>query len=122
MHSMTPFKDEENTLAIDFDGVIHKNSKGFHDGTIYDDLIEGTKEALEELSKKYRLVIFSAKARKDRPLINDKTGIQLIWEYLHKHELDSYVDTVTSEKPRAFAYIDDRGIRFTNWKDCLNSL
>ena len=23
-------------VAIDFDGVVHGNSKGFHDGTVYD--------------------------------------------------------------------------------------
>ena len=28
-------------LGLDFDGVIHKNSKGFHDGTIYDEPLDG---------------------------------------------------------------------------------
>ena len=41
--------EEKNTIAIDFDGVIHKNSKGFHDGTIYDEPIEGVKKGLEYL-------------------------------------------------------------------------
>ena len=30
-------KENKNIIAIDFDGVIHKSSRGFHDGTIYDD-------------------------------------------------------------------------------------
>ena len=28
---------EKSHLGLDFDGGIHKNSKGFHDGTIYDE-------------------------------------------------------------------------------------
>ena len=38
---MNGFADENTQIGIDFDGVIHKNSKGFHDGTIYDEPIEG---------------------------------------------------------------------------------
>ena len=62
--------EDNNTIAIDFDGVIHKNSKGFHDGTIYDEPIEDVKKGLEYLSKSYKLVIYSCKANPNRPLIN----------------------------------------------------
>ena len=41
--------EEKNIIAIDFDGVIHKNSKGFHDGTIYDEPIEGVIKGLDYL-------------------------------------------------------------------------
>lgn len=109
-------------LAIDFDGVIHKNSKGFYDGTIYDDPIPGTKEALEFLSKKYTLVIYTCKALPERPLINGKTGIELIWEWLKKHDLDQYISDITGKKIRAAFYIDDKAIKFNNWKDTLNEI
>ena len=72
---------ESKVLAIDFDGVIHRNSLGFHDGTVYDDPIEGSLEALRDLSKDYEIVIFSCKALEDRPLVNGKTGIELIEEH-----------------------------------------
>jgi len=106
-------------IGIDFDGVIHKNSKGFHDGTVYDDPVDGVNEALELLSKKFNLVIYTCKANVDRPLINGKTGIQMIWEWLKKYNLDEYISEVTDKKPRALFYIDDKAITFTTWKDVL---
>lgn len=116
------YPDELVNLAIDFDGVIHKNSKGYHDGTIYDEPIEGVAEALKQLSDEYTLIVYSAKARKDRGLINGKTGIQLIWEWLKKYDLDQYISQVTAEKPRAQAYIDDKAIAFTSWDSCFKEL
>ena len=50
---MNGFADENTQIGIDFDGVIHKNSKGFYDGTIYDDPIEGVEEALKAIAEHY---------------------------------------------------------------------
>ena len=116
------FPDEKINLGIDFDGVIHKNSKGYHDGTCYDDPVDGVEEALKTLSEKYDLICYTAKARSDRGLVNGKTGSHLVWEWLVKHGLDKYIKSITAEKPRAVAYIDDKGIRFTDWNSCLNEL
>lgn len=115
---------EENTnqIAIDFDGVIHGNSKGFYDGTVYDEPIEGAVQAIKKLAKKYTVVIFTAKAKKDRPLVNGMTGEELVWEWLVKYKIDSYIKEVTSEKPRAICYIDDKGVRFESWEQTLNFL
>lgn len=110
---------ESKVLAIDFDGVIHRNSLGFHDGTVYDDPIEGSLEALRDLSKDYEIVIFSCKALEDRPLVNGKTGIELIEEWLQEHGVLQYVKEVTFKKPRAYLYIDDKGYRFENWEDSV---
>ena len=109
-------------LAIDFDGVIHKNSKGFYDGTVYDEPMPGAIEAIKQLSKKYDIVVFSAKAKPDRPMVNGKTGAELIWDWLGKYNLIPYIKQVTSEKPRAVAYIDDKAIHFTNWEITLNEI
>lgn len=116
------YPDEEVNLGIDFDGVIHNNDKGFYDGTIYGDPIEGTEDALKTLADKYTLICYTAKAKPDRMLINGKTGTELVWEWLKKHKFDKYISKVTSEKPRAVAYIDDKVIRFSNWDHCLVSL
>ena len=113
------FPDETSQIGIDFDGVIHKNSLGFHDGTIYDDPIEGSLEAIKKISEVYEIIVFSAKARKDRMLVNGKSGIQLIEEWLQAHGFMEYIKEVTAEKPRAVAYIDDKAFRFKNWKETV---
>ena len=113
------FPDEVINIAIDFDGVIHKNSKGYYDGTIYDEPVPGSFEALEEISKKYNIIVCTCKAKPDRGLINGKTGIEMVWSWLEKYNMAQFVNKVTSEKPRGVAYIDDKGYRFSNWKDTL---
>jgi hypothetical protein len=123
MKSFPPgFEVDNNNLSIDFDGVIHTFDKGFHDGTCYGDPIEGSLDALKFLSEKYRIVIFTAKAKPDRPLVNGKTGAELVWEWLAKHNVAQYVSEVTSEKPRSFLYIDDNAYRFETWNKTLEFL
>lgn len=100
---------ENNTIAIDFDGVIHKYSKGWQDGSIYDEPVDGVKEALLELSKEYELVVFTARS-------DLKSVVNWIAEHLQLGII------VTNQKPPALAYIDDRGIRFTNWSKTLEEL
>ena len=111
--------EENRNVCIDFDGVIHNDYKGFGDGTIYGDILPGALEAIKNLSNKYDIIIFTAKAKPDRPLIDGKTGTQLVIEWLEKYNLLQYIKEVTSEKPRALTYIDDKAIRFTNWNDVL---
>ena len=112
-------KEDKNTIAVDFDGVIHAGSKGFYDGTIYDVPIDDTKAGLEYLSKNYKIVIYTCKANPSRPLINGKTGIELILEWLKKYDYDKYISDIVYEKPNAKYYIDDKAIGFRNWKQIL---
>jgi hypothetical protein len=113
------FTSEANNLAIDFDGVIHNADKGFFDGTCYGDPLPGSLSALEELSSKYRIIIFTAKAKPNRPLVNGMTGQELVCQWLEKHGVLQFVAEVTAEKPRAILYIDDNAYRFVNWKETL---
>jgi len=116
------FPDELKNIAIDFDGVIHKNSKGYHDGSIYDDPIEGSYDALEKISQKYNIILCTCKAKPDRGLVNGKSGVQMVWEWLKKYDMDKFITKVTAEKPRAVAYIDDKGIKFTDWESSISTL
>jgi hypothetical protein len=124
---MTTYQDlvsaeESKTIALDFDGVIHSHEYGFHDGTIYGTPIEGSIEAIKRISSKYRIVIYTAKAKADRPLINNKTGTELVWEWLKKYKIDQYIADVTAEKPRCVCYVDDKAVHFNNWTQAIQDL
>jgi len=113
------FEYEKKNLAIDFDGVIHNADKGWGDGTCYGEPLPGAIDAIKRLSEQYKIVIFTAKAKVDRPLVNGKTGAMLVLEWLERYEIAQYVSSITAEKPRADLYIDDNGYRFENWVDTL---
>lgn len=107
-----------NRALIDFDGPIHKYSKGYHDGTIYDDPQDGAKEFIDWLKGKgYEIVIFTTRASKTNSaeLGGDyKKEILKIENYLKHYNI--HYDLITAEKLAANFYIDDRGIHFNNWK------
>lgn len=96
------------TIAVDFDGVLHSYEKGWQDGEIYGTPVPGALEAIQKLrSRGYWIVVHTAMARDPHT----------VYKWLLNHGI--YVDAVTILKPAAVAYIDDRGIRFTNWLDVV---
>lgn len=113
------YPDEKVNVGVDFDGVIHKCSKGFFNGTIYDDPVDGSKDALRRLSENNVVIIYTCKAKPDRGLVDGKTGTELVWDWLKKHDMAQYVSKVTAEKPRAKFYIDDKAIEFKDWNQTL---
>ena len=64
------FENEIKSIAIDFDGVLHDAYQGWGDGTCYGDPLPGAIEAIKQLSKQYQIIIFTAKAKSDRPLVD----------------------------------------------------
>jgi len=116
------YPDEKINIGIDFDGVIHLCSKGYYDGTIYDEPVPGAYQALEKISKEYTIIMYTAKAKPDRGLVNGKSGIELVWDWLKKHDMARFVSKVTAEKPRAVCYIDDKAVEFKNWDNCFEKL
>ena len=112
--------ENKKNIGIDFDGVIHKCSKGYHDGTVYDDPIDGSLESLKTIKEMgFNIIIYSCKSRSDRPSVNGKNGTEMIWDWLEKHNVKHLVSDVVSEKPRAICFIDDKGYRFENWIDTI---
>lgn len=125
------------TIAIDFDGVIHKYSGGWKDGSIYDEPIEGAFEFIKQLMEDgYSVFIFSARNSRQIKKWLDK----YLWHYDcmfgdyedkfyyygYKAEIIHFwtkfwnkpnVLGITNRKLPALAYIDDRAICFKgNWK------
>lgn len=85
-----------NLLAIDFDGVIR----------IDDEPADYVFEALNKLRQDYQIVIFTARNTKE------------VKEWLMNNGFPEF--HVTNIKPDgACAYIDDRAVKFTNWKDVV---
>ncbi len=96
----------KRTISVDFDGVLHKYSRGWQDGAIYDDPVDGAVAAMHKLSERFTLVVHST-----RSLTQEKE----IRAWLLRHDFP--VMEITAEKRPSIAYIDDRAIRFTNWDD-----
>ena len=116
-------ENEKLVICLDFDGVIYKNSKGFHDGTLYDDPIDGAIESIKSLHEEgFRIIIHSCKCNPERPLINGMSGKELIRKWLKKYKISYAVEQIVHIKPNALAYVDDKGIRFENWSNTLKEL
>lgn len=113
----------KKTIAIDFDGVIHKYSRGWADGTIYDKPMEGAKTAMAQLVKKgFKVIIFTTRLSTRYSGKEEYIIIEEMFEWLEKYgfKQEIHFHDMTCEKPPAMVYIDDRAIRFTNWRDILN--
>ena len=116
------FENDKYNLSIDFDGVIRTYDRGYLDGSCCGEPIEGSLEAVRMLSDKFKIIIFTAKAKPSRPLVNNKTGKQLVEEWLRRYNILNLISEVTAEKPRAKIYIDDKAYRFCCWKITLEYL
>ena len=92
-------------IAFDFDGVIHKYSKGWQDGSIYDEPVDGIKEVINELHKDYDIYIVTTRAR-------DLSQAMEVEKYLDKYGIE--YDCVTSVKVPAQVYVDDRAYIFNH--------
>ena len=110
------------TVAIDFDGVIHKYSKGWQDGKIYDDPIDGALDAIRELQREgYAVFILSTRSpSKIKRWLEDWTdeydpmtfmrfSVVPFWK---KFWSNTRVVGITNRKLAAAVYIDDRAILF----------
>ena len=95
------------TISIDCDGVLHKFSKGWYDGSMYDTAVEGAVHEVNHLIEKgYKIVVCTA-----------RDNLKDVEKWMLDQGFDVSEIKVTNKKPKAIAYIDNRGIRFSNWRD-----
>jgi hypothetical protein len=112
------------TVAVDFDGVIHRYSRGWQDGTIYDEPIPGAIDGLRRLQQRYAVFVFTSRE------------VEQVVPWLEAQGLDVAADgppypafwnsqdqvLVTNRKLPAVAYVDDRAVLFANWGTLLAQL
>lgn len=120
------------TIAVDFDGVIHKYGRGWGDGTIYDDLVEDAFVSLMQLMDKDSVFVHTCRdpkqvarwiERQTSYAIECTTWLPREWWGRRKHFWNTRgLLLVTDRKFPAKVYIDDRAIRFTSWPQALAEL
>lgn len=100
----------KRTVVFDFDGVIHKYSKGWQDGSIYDGPNPGILFTIDKLrASGYEVVVVSSRCATPE-------GITAIDKWLKSYGI--IVDRICKEKPPAAVYVDDRAIKYD--PDCKN--
>lgn len=104
------------TVGVDFDGTIAGYDKGWQ-GPPAEDPIRGAREALQAFKmKNLEVVVFSCRA--DNP-----QGVEDIRQWLVQHDMMQFVDEITDKKPKAIAYVDDRGVAFRgDWLAALHEV
>jgi len=99
--------DAKYTVAVDFDGVIHSYVGPWVAAEVIPDPpVAGAIEWLNEISKKFKVVIFTTRGA-------TLAGRAAVITYLRENGYDPpKLIHVTHEKIAALVYVDDRGYRF----------
>jgi hypothetical protein len=102
-------------LCLDFDGVIHRYSKGWQDGKVYDIMVPGFFEWAVKAQKHFELVIYSSRSSYDSGRLAMGSWLA---DKLRLWNGPKIQFTFSDKKPAAFLTIDDRGIQFMgDWGD-----
>ncbi len=113
------------TVAVDFDGVIHAYSKGWQDGSIYDEPLPLAFESLRGLMREYAVFVHTTRdAHAVAEWIQVRSGIPCAVQVNPDMEFWNVQGEllVTNRKLPAVAYIDDRAIRFVDWVQAMTEL
>ena len=120
------------TVAVDFDGVLHSYERGWHDGTIYGDWKSGAVAALSQLMQQHAVFIHTTRnARQVARWIEPTSGyafecttrLPRTWYGRRKPFWNTQgLLLVTDRKMPAIAYVDDRAVRFEDWWQSLRAL
>ena len=102
-------KDYQKRILIDFDNTIANHESGDDDNVTNQEPIRGAIESIQALiTAGYEVIVFTSLSER-----GEARNIE-IQDWLRKYGLHVQV---SNTKYPCRAIIDDRGIRFTNWKD-----
>lgn len=125
------------TVALDFDGVIHRYSRGWQGGKIYDPPMPGAIEAIKETQEVEAVVVFTA--RTDLDAVRDWLSAREV-ECVTQDEWDAERPAeehwsafwnekervlITNRKPAARVYLDDRAVKFDStrgWEGAMEDM
>ncbi len=93
----------QRALSIDFDGVLHAYRQGWKGHfDIYDEPEPGAVQETQALANAgFKLYVFTSRQH-----------LEPVAKWLHRYKFPPM--TLTRRKPIAYAYIDDRAIRYEN--------
>lgn len=110
-----------STVGIDFDGVIHRYSRGWQDGSIYDLPAAGAWPAIERIQRTHAVFIHTSRD----PLqvaawMDEHSPLWCVTDPADNARHEQFWDDrsrilITNRKLPAVAYIDDRAIRHQDW-------
>ena len=110
------------TIAVDFDGVIHAYSRGWVDGSVYDEALPGALEGLRTLMEKDAVFVFTAReVWQVAPWLMER-GFLVRTDYDGSFWNQRGRLLVTNRKLPAKVYLDDRAVRFTDWAQALTDI
>jgi hypothetical protein len=114
------------TVAVDFDGVLHTYEYGWYDGTIYGNWMPGALTGLIQLMQRYAVFVHTTRdAKQVARWIEEQSGRGI--ECTTRAPRSGFwtergVLLVTVRKFAAIAYIDDRAVHFTSWPEALTAV
>ena len=110
----------QQTICIDFDGVLHDYSKGYQGLDVFGGVVKGASEAVQKLhSEGWKIIIFTARPV-TQGMRNWLRGNFIPFDYINENpdQMDK-----KSPKPYADIYLDDRGIQFRgDWQQTLKDI
>jgi hypothetical protein len=122
--------ERRKTVCLGFDGVLFPYSRGWQDGTMYERPRSQAVSAVKTLAEKYRLAVSTCRisnfnrgtdheqVERVRTYLRDYYGLRSTIDLARWQANDELV-WLTSQKPIAMVYIDDRAVPFhpqhNNW-------
>lgn len=122
-------------VSLDFDGVLYSYINGYNEGVLIDPPVEGAQEFCQWLHKSgFDIVVSTCRLHLEDPDVRLEHGRRIRdWFVLHEFPAFMYSDirrepggrprvVLTSRKPIAHVYVDDRGFRFEGSFDTVKRL